>query len=113
MEIKQREEGVVTIVEFIGQLDSETSLTAENHIFQLIDKGAENLIIDLTQTEFINSAGLKFFLAASKQMKLKKRIKFCNPNEIVLGVLELSGFMTILDVKRSVEAALQELNPEQ
>ena len=69
MEIKQTKRDTAIIVELAGHLDTSTSPEVEKHVYELIDSGNENLVFDLTHTEFVSSAGLRLFLATAKNMK--------------------------------------------
>ena len=63
--------------------------------------------MDLEQTSFVSSAGLRVFLATAKKlMAVGGTLRICNANEVVKEVLEMSGFTTILEVKDDLESAM-------
>lgn len=52
-----------------GRIDSATAPEFEREVTDLIDAGRKNLIINLSQTTFISSAGMKVLLAALKKVR--------------------------------------------
>ena len=54
------------------------------------------LTIDCEKLAYISSAGLRVLLAAHK--KMKGALKLCHVQELVMEVLELTGFADILEI---------------
>jgi anti-sigma B factor antagonist len=68
------------------------------------------MVINLEETRYVSSAGLRIFLATAKKMTASNgAVKLCCPNEVVQEILDISGFSTILDVKKTEEEALNAL----
>jgi anti-sigma B factor antagonist len=110
MEIKRKEEGNITLLELIGNLDTNTAPAAEKAVNEVIDLGVDKLLFDLSNTGFVSSAGLRVFLVATKKLSAKGgSVKLCAPNDVVKEILEISGFTTIIDVRSSVEQGIDEL----
>ena len=98
----------VVIIGLDGTLDTNTSPEAEVEINKSLEKGATKMAIDLENTRYVSSAGLRVFLATAKKMMAKSgSVMLCQPNEIVKDILHVSGFSTIIDVKPSVDEALK------
>ena len=111
MEIKSRERDNVTILELVGNLDTGTAPQLEAKIYELIDSGVHKMALDLTETGFVSSAGLRVFLVAAKKLSVQNGVvKLCCPNEVVKEILDISGFDTILDIRTTLEQALTEMN---
>ncbi len=107
MEIKTSKNNDILVFEFIGDLNTNTAPLAEE---ELNDKLQDNdkVIINLEETGFVSSAGLRIFLiAAKKLMASGGKLCLCNANEVVQEVLDISGFSTMLDVKPSFEDAVE------
>jgi anti-sigma B factor antagonist len=108
LEIKTSEVNEVVVVNLIGNLDTNTSPTAESEINSWLEKGTQKMVINLEETRYISSAGLRIFLITAKKMTASEgAVKFCCPNEVVQEILDISGFSTILDVKKTEEEALE------
>lgn len=110
MEIKIRESGEIRIVELFGRLDTVTSPFAESAILKLMEAHHLRIIINLAETEWISSSGLRVLLVSAKKITaIKGKLKICQPNAVVREILDISGFSTILDVCASEAEALSEL----
>ena len=110
MEVKIHEKEGVSIVDLIGNLDTSTSPDAESKINDLLDTGASKLVINLEKTDYMSSSGLRVFLGAAKRMMASGgKVVLCSPNELVSEILQHSGFDTILDIKPSLEEALNSM----
>jgi anti-anti-sigma factor len=110
MKINIRESGDVRIVNLAGSLDANTSITAETMIYQLLDSGTSKLVINLAETDYISSAGLRVLLSTAKRISAGKgRFILCQPNPAVYRILEISGFLAILDFRKTEAEALAEI----
>lgn len=110
LEILVKEENDVVVVKLVGNLDTNTAPEAEETINQWLEKKSKKMVINLEESKYISSAGLRVFLATAKKMTAAGgAVKFCSPNEVVKEILDISGFSTILDVKLTEEEAINEL----
>jgi anti-sigma B factor antagonist len=109
MDIVSREMGDIMIISFIGRLDTATSSAAEAAIRELLVAGSNKIIINLADTEWVSSSGLRVFLVTAKKVSVVNGfLKLCQANDVVTEILEISGFSTILSVFASEEEALTE-----
>jgi anti-sigma B factor antagonist len=107
MDIKIRESAEIRIIHFNGRLDSGTSPEAETLINKLLDAGHNRIIINLSETEWVSSSGLRVLLVTAKKMSaMKGKVIICQLNEVVKEILDISGFSTILDITASEGEAL-------
>jgi len=107
MNIASRDEGGITIVGFEGKLDTGTSPDAESHLKQVLDDGAQKVLVDFGKLDFISSAGLRVLLATAKRLETGGgQLRICGLNEVVYEIFEISGFSTILSVFDSEQDAL-------
>ena len=98
----------VTVVEMEGNLDTNTSVDAQDYINGLIDEGSTKLLTDFSKVDFVSSAGLRVLLSTAKRLGgVGGSLRICGLNEAVDEVFEISGFSTILDVFPSRDEALQ------
>ena len=111
LNINDREINGVTIIDLDGTLDTNTSPWAEAEIQELLEKGKKNMIIDLGRTKYVSSAGLRVFLATAKKLMANSgTLMLANPNKIVKDILQVSGFDTIIEVRSTVDEALNEFD---
>ena len=110
LEVNANKVNDVVIVKLMGNLDTNTAPDAETDINKLLDEEAQKMIISLDQTNFVSSAGLRIFLATAKKITASGGVlKLCGANDVVQEILDISGFSTILDVKKTEEEALNAL----
>jgi len=107
MEINIREVNGVNIVEFTGNLDTNTAPEAESQINGLLDSGASKILVNFENLNYISSAGLRVLLATAKKMMASGGIlKICSLNSTVQEVFDISGFSTILSLAADETEAL-------
>jgi len=97
MEINIKEVNGVNIVDFTGNLDTNTAPEAESQINGLLDGGASKVLVNFENLNYISSAGLRVLLATAKKMMVSGgSLKICSLNSTVQEVFDISGFATIL-----------------
>jgi anti-sigma B factor antagonist len=107
MQIEIKESQGIQIISFEGNLDTGTSPEAESKINELIDGGAQKLLVNFEQLNFIASSGLRVLLATAKKLNASGGdLRICSLNATVQEVFDISGFITILNVKGTEEEAL-------
>ena len=110
LEVNANEVNDVVIVKLLGNLDTNTAPDAEAEINKWLENGALKMIINLEQTNYVSSAGLRIFLATAKKITASGGVvKLCGANDVVQEILDISGFSTILDVRKTEEEALAAL----
>jgi anti-sigma B factor antagonist len=84
-----------------GRLDANTSPELEETL-KAEPQELTGLTLDFGELNYISSAGLRVMLLALKQMNMAgKSIKVVNVTDPVFEVLELTGFVDILDIERA------------
>ena len=107
LEVNANEVNDVVIVKLLGNLDTNTAPDAEAVINKWLEDGAMKMVISLEQTNYVSSAGLRIFLATAKKITASGGVlKLCSANDVVQEILDISGFSTILDVKKTEDEAL-------
>jgi len=108
MEIIEESHSGINIFKLNGRLDSNTSQGFEKKIFQAIDDGSKNMIIDFKDLEYISSAGLRVILKATKALKREEgKMMLCDMQDYVKEVFEIAGFDSFLPIVGSMDDALQ------
>ena len=79
-------------VEIDGRLDTTTAPDLESFLGEKI-LGIKSLVFDCEKLIYMSSAGLRVLLTAHKRMK--GAMKLINVNELVMEVLEMTGFADI------------------
>ncbi len=107
MKMEVRDSKDVKILEFEGNLDTNTSPDAEATINELIESGSIMLLANFEKLNFISSAGLRVLLATAKRLRgTGGDLRICALNPTVQEVFDISGFGSILSVYHSESEAL-------
>ena len=93
-----------------GRLDTNNYTEAEKLVAEEINAGENKVIFDFSKTDYISSSGLRVILQAAKLVHGKGKIALCNANEQVGEVLEISGFLDIIQHYDSLQGAVDAVN---
>jgi anti-sigma B factor antagonist len=107
MDINFIEKQYADIVQVSGSVDALTASILSDYLSLKISQNHTNLVLDLSEVEFMSSAGLRSVLAALKESRNKGgdlRIAGVQPG--VEKVLKMSGFTSILKIFPDSENAL-------
>ena len=100
------QQGDITIIAPRKSVDVSTAPELEQFIVNQIDNGARNMIIDLSQVDYISSVGLRVMLLAAKKLrKLEGTVIFSGLNDLVLEVFELTGLTKVLTTVKDIASA--------
>jgi anti-anti-sigma factor len=101
-----QEEGIL-VVQVEGRLDVATAPEFEKNCAAMLEQGHEKLVLDLTDLEYISSAGLRSLLAIAKRLKGSGgSLSLCGLTGLVKEVFYLSGFDSFLPVYEGRQQAL-------
>lgn len=81
-----------------GRLDTLTAPELETELDKALPD-ANELIFDLTDLEYISSAGLRVVLKAQKAMNAKGSMKLIGVNDSIMEVFDITGFLDILTIE--------------
>lgn len=103
-------ENVIRIVTIApqGRLDTLRALEFRKQLQTVLDSGVKNLVLDLSQTPFLDSAGMAVLVSALKQCRERGGdARMVWPQaEPVKRILSLTKFDRVFEMKASVEEAL-------
>ena len=98
MKIEKVQKDDMLTISLEGRLDMLTAPELSKELNENLPK-AEKLTLDLKNLEYISSSGLRVLLSAQKEMVKKGGMKLINVNEIVMEVLEVTGFTGFLTIE--------------
>ena len=93
-----------------GRLDTNNYLEAEKLVYSNFEAGERKIIFDFSKTDYISSAGLRVILQAAKLVHKEGGIALCSSNEQVLEVLEISGFLDMIQHFADLQEAMQSVS---
>ncbi|MBQ6163227.1 MAG: STAS domain-containing protein [Clostridia bacterium] len=94
---KEFENGILTIYPE-GKIDTSTAPEAEIELKDDV-AAARKLVIDLTDLEYLSSAGLRLLLRLNKTMAAKDGMIVKNVNDSIMEIIEITGFTSILQIE--------------
>ena len=97
MEITKIKNADQLTVAVTGRIDTATAPELEKFIPEDIG-GVSELILDLKDTSYISSAGLRVLLVAQKKMNVQGSMKVIHVNEYIREIFEVTGFSDILTI---------------
>ena len=97
MEIKKTADGNVLVLAVSGRLETVTAPQLDAEI-QAIPDDVSELLMEISELEYVSSAGLCVFLVAHKKMKSRGgSMKISGANASVKKVFDITGFSPILN----------------
>jgi anti-anti-sigma factor len=112
MDIRAERQDQVSVISITGSVDAMTAGELSAFLTGQLRDGQTRIVIDLTQVDFLSSAGLRAILAALKESRQEGgdlRLAAAQPG--VDRVLHLSGFTTILKAYPTVDEAARSFSP--
>ena len=97
------------IIALEGQVNSSNAATVETEVLAVVNQGAKNVLLNMTELSYISSAGLRVVLVLAKRLKQaggKLVIYGMQPH--VREVFDISGFLAILTVTGTRAEALEQ-----
>ncbi len=99
MKIAGEKHGNVMVFTLDGRIDSETSPAVQGELMAHIQKAEKRLVLDLSATKYVSSAGLRVFMMVAKRIDQEGgKFVLCSLGDAVKEVLEISGFNTVLKI---------------
>ncbi|MBA2369185.1 MAG: STAS domain-containing protein [Candidatus Protochlamydia sp.] len=106
--VKEDAKGDVLVLRMSGRLDAISSPVAERKVFDYINNGKHNLLLDFAGVDYLSSAGMRMLLSITKKLKtLSGKLVLCSITVNVMDVLKMSGFDHVLELAKTEEDALR------
>jgi len=100
-------DGDTHIVAVNGEIDLFTAPEFKQRVSGPIDAGRSNVIVDLTDTTFIDSSSLGVLIGAHRRLKLRggSLVVVCD-NEAIVKTFRITGLDGVFTLVRSLDDAL-------
>lgn len=98
MTVNYNREAEKLTVAIQGRLDTMTAPELEKNLGENLG-GVTELVLDMTDLEYVSSAGLRVILKTQKLMFNVGKMKLVGVNESVMEVFEITGFSEILNIE--------------
>lgn len=109
MELTLNPSGQALVIAPQGRLDSTTAPDFERQLLAQLASHS-HLVLDFSNLDFISSAGLRVLVLAAKRIsKDNGRFILCEVSQPIRDVLEISGFLGLIEVVANREEAVTEV----
>ena len=95
MSIEKKINGEAVTLIVSGRLDTQTAPEIEKELDAVLT-GLKELTFDMTNLEYVSSAGLRVILKAQKAMNMQGSMKLTGVNDSIMEVFDITGFLDIL-----------------
>jgi len=107
MDFNCTKNGDALVVIVSGRMDAITATEFDTQCQSWISDGETKVVIDLSDLEYISSAGLRSILAAAKKLKgVQGELLFSGLSGMVEEVFNVSGFAAMFKIYKTPEDAL-------
>ena len=107
LRIDESHSGNATIVSLKGRLDASSSPSAETALSRLIESGERQIVVDMSELDYISSAGLRVMLASLKRLRDDSgRLVLVGLKPQIQNVFEIAGFQRIFTIYLTAEEAI-------
>ena len=84
----------------MGRMDGSNALMHEKELAGLLENGVTSVTVDLSDLDYISSAGLRVLLVTAKTAKsLGGKVVLSAPKPSILDVIKISGFDRIIEIQ--------------
>lgn len=98
LDINKAQNGNESVVALKGRLDTLTAPQLEEEL-NAVTEGADSLVFDFSELEYISSAGLRVLLSAQKTMNGKGSMTVKNVSDEIREIFDVTGFSDILTIE--------------
>jgi anti-anti-sigma factor len=99
MDLNEEQVGGVTVLAVKGRLDSTTSLVLGERLTAMLGAAKAGVLVDLSQLEYISSAGFRVLLMAAKRADQNTaKLVLCGVSGKVEQLFDLGGFLDLFSI---------------
>ena len=107
MEISTRDHKRASVIRVTGRIDSNTSPEFDSKLKEYINSNKVNIVLEMDQTDYISSAGVRALISAQKAVRPKGgQLRLSNPSAKVRDVLKLAALESLFPVYDNTEEAV-------
>lgn len=103
---KQEINNILVIKLLLKNLDALTAASFKSQIIQEVEAGHNKIVIDLSQVEFIDTAGLGALISIYKMLPNKDDLHICGSHTAVKILFELVGMAHLFKIYPTLDQAL-------
>ncbi len=107
MKVEEQTIDSLVVVMPDGRVDGSTAPDLEKRLSEIVERGDTHVLLDCGKMDYISSAGLRVVLVGAKKCQQGGgKLMLCALRATCKSVMEISGFLTMLEYHETREAAL-------
>lgn len=111
IDIQSEPKGDVMVFRLRGSFDIATAPTARAALLEAADGGKHDIVVDLSQVDFLDSTGLGALIGAYRRAKERGgRVRLVTPDGQIARLLQITGLVRVFAVYHTLDAALLDQN---
>ncbi len=96
-----------TIFHIKGRLDSSSTPELEQLVLTSLEQGSKNLILDFSDLEYINSAGLRVLVMSHQRLHpLGGQVMVCGVRDYIAEIFDISGYNRVFSMYPNLNQAI-------
>ncbi len=103
MNIKISKKSDFVVISPKGKIDAVSYTDLQQKMEEIINKGNNNLLLNLSEVDYISSAGLRAILTIAKKLYGNGSFAIISPKPSVLNILKIVGLVNIINIYDSFE----------
>jgi len=112
MQLHEIEHPAAAVFQVKGRLDSTSTPELEKQVLISLDRGVRHLVLDFSELEYINSAGLRVLVMGYQRLNpLGGHVVVCGVRDYIAEIFDISGYDRIFSMCADMEGALREIDP--
>ena len=113
MKFDERQEQETMVIRPLEiRLDSHVAEELKAHMKNIVHNGHLQIVIDLSDVEFVDSSGLGAIIATMMALRPQGRLMVCNVRDNVLALFRLTRMDRVIPVMNDVDEALRAMSSE-
>jgi len=105
--------GQVAVLRIAGEVDLYNAPQLKEEMLALIESGVRHLIVDLSETQLLDSTGLGALIGGLKRLRERDGdLCLLNPRPRILRDLEKTRLVKVFDICDSVDGAVRKWNEQ-
>ena len=112
MHLHEIENPVAAVFRVDGRLDAASTPELEKRVLTSLDRGVRHLVMDFTNLEYINSAGLRVLVLSYQRLTPRGgKVMICGVRDYIAEIFDISGYNRIFCMFADMAGALREIGP--
>lgn len=111
MHLHEIEHPSAAVFQVKGRIDASSTPELEKRVLHGLERGVRHLVLDFSELEYINSAGLRVLVMSYQRLSpLGGRVIICGVRDYIAEIFDISGYNRIFSMHPDMDRALREID---